>query len=288
MTTPIVINDKEFNFDGIFPNCMQDLRIYKKIKEDDYSDILMNPCFNIFKELGGQQINRYDFLRHCKELILYLNYINTIKSSPNKKPSCVYFNYMVKNTLKYFKISDQNSYHAYDKIIDHTKNTVFNSVSNVCKNDFNEMDENIYLTLTKLNVLYEWISEPGMNCSKSEDCNNVYKELSDIRDRSNNESLRKALENFENAYMTYLPYLQELLKLRASLKNERIVMLAFIIIPVTLLMITFFLYKYTPHGSFLQRSVRKLRRIWNKKNNDYLNIKDSFVLTYNSLIDDKY
>ncbi|GAW84535.1 variable surface protein [Plasmodium gonderi] len=277
-----------FNFVGIFPNCMQDLRIYKKIKENDYSSILRDPCLKIFTELSGQQINRFDFLPQCYELILYLNYINTIKSSPNKKPSCVYFNYMVKNTLKYFKISDQNSYHAYDKIIDHTKNTVFNSVSNVCKNDFKEMDENIYLTLTKLNVLYEWISEPGMNCSKSDECINVYRELSEICDRSNNDSLRTVLEKFENSYMTYLPYLQEILKLRASLKNARIVMLTFIIIPLTSLMITFFLYKYTPHGSFIQPAVRMLRRIWKTKNNDYLNIIDSSEFTQHNLFYNTY
>ncbi|GAW83975.1 variable surface protein [Plasmodium gonderi] len=244
MTTPIVINDNEFNFEDIFPNCMQDLRIYKKIKVSAYSSILKDPCKTIFTELGGVANKIWNFIKDCEELIVYLQYIDTIKNTLYKKPSCDYFNYMLQSTLKYYKISDQNTNNAYDKIINHTEKTVFNSVSNVCKSDFKEMDEHIYLTLEKLNVLYEWISKPGMNCSKSDECINVYRELSEICDRSNNDSLRTVLEKFENSYMTYLPYLQEILKLRASLKNARIVMLTFIIIPVTLLMITFFLYKY--------------------------------------------
>ncbi|GAW84520.1 variable surface protein [Plasmodium gonderi] len=60
------------------------------------------------------------------------------------------------------------------------------------------------------------------------------------------------------------------------------------VLTITILMIIFFLYKYTSYGSFLQSIVRKLRRRMKKKYDNSLNIKDSFDKTYTNLNKSNY
>ncbi|GAW84403.1 variable surface protein [Plasmodium gonderi] len=287
MITSIVIDDNQINFEDIFPQCMYDYDKHAKCKVNLESDDINNTCRHIKKQLGSKD-SVANFLQYCRELIHYLDYIERINSPAYKKTSCIFFYYILSLLLKSSNYSVNQIHDAYHKMISETNEDNMKKVSNVCQNDFKNLGNNIYLTLHKLNELYEIVSGTRINCSEQSPCYAKYKELSEICNRSKNISLCRVLKNFENAYMTYLPYVQEILNLRISLKNTRIIILTFLIIPFTILIITLFLYKYTPYGSFLLSTVRKIRRILKKKNKDHLNIMDSSEFTQHNVFHNVY
>ncbi|GAW84219.1 variable surface protein [Plasmodium gonderi] len=289
-------NIEKFDFKGIFPNCMLDYTnvVTRNPRLHEFS--LQNACSNIENVLNPSS-NKETFKSSCRQLILYLDYIYSILSPSDRIRNCKYFIYSLKDVLQYHNCTQKNSRSGYELIINNIKGTTFESVSDVCKGDFEDIHDDIYSILKKLNNLYQKFLWSPNGCSPEGECYKEYMKLLCEYGKIENQSFRELLDKFKYENMKYMPDIQERLKLFESLKNLRIIILGLIIIPTTLLMIIFFFYNvkykinfinYTPYGLLIQRAVKKMSNIWNKKNKDYLNIMDSSEFTHNNFDDNNY
>ncbi|GAW83970.1 variable surface protein [Plasmodium gonderi] len=293
MTTHITINN-DFDFDGIFTNCIQDYDEHALNREKLKQPELLNTCKRIREHLGNCKVGI--FLQYCKELILYLDHIQDIKGISDINPSCIFFNYMLKYLLKTSECSIQETDTAYKKMINETKEGTNKKVSDVCESGFTNLEDDIYSLLDKLKNLY--INSLGVNvCSKESFCFTTYKELLGISERLNNDSLRTFLDNFKFKYMTYLPEVQERLKLMVHSTNLRTILLALFIITFTTLIVTFvvyqvkfkiYFYNYTSYVSYLQKKVMNIKKRLNKKNKDHFNTTVSSQFIKNDSLQNKY
>ncbi|GAW84208.1 variable surface protein [Plasmodium gonderi] len=278
---------KDFKFDVIFPNCMTDYEKYKLKFDERYRSIPEVLCNNIKADLG-QCTNTSNFMTDCKTLIFYLDYVHNISSSSNIGPCCNYFNYILKQSLKELNCTEQSSRFAYEKINNRIIGSSFNHAHNICMTNFESLHDNLYSLLDELNELYRSFLTKSEGCANHSECYKKYMKLLLEYGNIENHSFHELLDKFKYENMQYMSDIQERLKLHESLKNARIIILTLIIIPFTLSMITFFLYKFTPYGLILQSSIWKIWRVWNRKNKDHLNIMDSSELIYNIFRDNKY
>ncbi|GAW84385.1 hypothetical protein PGO_002700 [Plasmodium gonderi] len=159
-----------------------------------------------------------DFKKDCKRLILYLDYIEH-KKFYDKKRSCKYFNYLLKDILKTYRFPKEESDEAYKIIINNTKQSDIKKVSNMYWENFEDMDESIYSVMKDLNELYRHFDS--------------FRELLDYFMEQNVKNIEQIIEQKQ---LTAVPQ-------HANFTNKLTVILTLIIILFTLLMITFFLYK---------------------------------------------
>ncbi|GAW84119.1 variable surface protein [Plasmodium gonderi] len=145
--------------------------------------------------------------------------------------------------LKDSQCSNVNTNVTYTKNINYTIEGGTYQIPNVCIKNFEDIRENINITLDKLKKLYDDFLGSANICPNGSDCFIAYLELTKICKRSNNDNFQKLLRNFEYEYVTYFPGVHERME-------------------------------YTSYCYFLQMIIRKLRRTWNKNNNDRLNMKD--------------
>ncbi|GAW84476.1 variable surface protein [Plasmodium gonderi] len=295
----------DYIFEDIFSTSMLDYDKQARNAGNLVDPKLEVSCTTIQTSLNASYLVNF-FKSDCKRLIHYLDYIEHTKSS-DKKRSCNYFNYLLKGVLTDSKCDMKNSKEAYKKMIELTKTGDVKKVSDVCITYFEDIDEDIYSVLKHLNELYLYFIMNGNICPLNTDCFNKYKELSKMCISAKNDSFCVLLNNFmqkniENM-MQNINIMEQKIKnmeqiieekelpaipYHAYFTNTPTVILTLIIMLFTVLMITFFLYKYTPLGSFLQPTVSKIRNIWNNKNKDHLNIMDSSEFSHNDLFHNKY
>ncbi|GAW84602.1 variable surface protein [Plasmodium gonderi] len=280
---------------GIFPTCMDDFDTHSRHVEKINVGKNENTCIVITRLLGVTRFYSLCFISQCKELIHYLDYINNAESDIIK-PSCVYFNYKLKVLLKYYK-SPKKINDAYDIMINTGSTRSSAIVSNICKGKHVDLDDGTFFILDKLNKLYHIVKNKIDVFPFSSDCYNIYMDLSNICDKGKNVSFHELLNDFKHKYIKHEQVVIAQLGVHEVLhytfgKHERIIILVLCIIPVTIIMITFFMYKfkykYNTYGSFLQLVLIKLRRILNRKKEDYLIIVNSFEETYNEFIRNEY
>ncbi|GAW84183.1 variable surface protein [Plasmodium gonderi] len=284
------MNMTYFKFEDIFSGCMTDYEKHANIRENIQDSKLQNFCSHVKNEWG---VSKYggEFISDCKKHILYLDYIKD-KKSPEKETSCKYFNYLLKDILKYYGCSVNNCNEAYQKIIDHTKGNEFMNVSDACKNQVKDLHDDLYSILKNLKELYTYFILKGNICTSNSACFNKYKELSKMPMYSQNDSFRELLINFMEKNIKNMMQIIEKKELRTVpyhtiSTNTPSIILSLIIITITVFMIMFFVYKYIQYGSLLQATTR-IRRMWSKKKKGKMYIMDSSEITQNKLFHNKY
>ncbi|GAW84711.1 variable surface protein [Plasmodium gonderi] len=121
-------NQIKYDIDKIFPNCIHDYCNNTNDRTKIYNDInLQRLCINIKNKFSNSKTS-CNFLYECKKLVLYLDYINSIKSSQYIKTSCIFFNYILKVLLKDCQNSVQKTEDAYKVMNDEINKNSFKNV----------------------------------------------------------------------------------------------------------------------------------------------------------------
>ncbi|GAW84019.1 variable surface protein [Plasmodium gonderi] len=286
-----------YTFNDIFPTCMKVFDNLDGMEKRELRISYHNLCLNISDEVVK---TRY-FYTFCLNLCVYLDNIES--ENLDKKTHCKYFNYKLKYALEGLSPHCKNEQKCYEdmyqvSIGDNKK------VSEVCKGDILELKEGTFKIMDILNALYtsfEYLKTSSRYdldqsmCLHADEYSAKYKNLLQISSEINNDSLKELLENFNKEYITLQEKFINCHAHSKSIHNSSWKIAVGLILTITLLIIAFILYKYTHYVSLLQPLVRKLRSIWNNRNEEepklynlmkreHKNINDkNYQILYNSV-----
>ncbi|CAG9482240.1 unnamed protein product [Plasmodium vivax] len=265
-SSPIL--DDEFDFKDIFPLC----KINFKAIEIEDNTTYANVCNNISNAIGDSNLT---FVDTCKKVSLYLKHIKDGKYANHIKPSCLYFNYMLKDALDKYAFTCNNTEQCYQKMITEYSKDNKNEL-NICEVHVKDFKNDTFVVLNKLNTLYDNflynINYKGDKniCDAAEECLKIYSPFSEICQKGNNKSFCKVLQNFQAQYndqMNKVTICNEALKYLPSPygTNMRIIIISLFIITFAISAIIFILYKCTPCGSYIRPRKKKLNKLWNNE-----------------------
>ncbi|GAW83967.1 variable surface protein [Plasmodium gonderi] len=287
MSTPA--NKKtEFNFKNIFPICSEDYNKHSRNQSKENSTELMNSCSAITATLGFSQ-NHESFVPNCKDLIIYLDYIQSKPPLSDINARCKYFNYKLKQILNSQKYNKLGTKSAYTNMITITNSINHKKVPDICKNYVDDLDDSTFEILEALDNLYDYLKGQGNKCNFHSECYVKYMELSSKYVGVHNRSLRELLSNFKDEYIENredvdtrnIPQVTSNQELPAvshhtSGINARAIILVLLILSFTTLIIIFFLYKYTSYVSSLHSIASIIRKIRKRKNKKDIKLLNSF------------
>ncbi|GAW84604.1 variable surface protein [Plasmodium gonderi] len=145
--------NEDFDFKDIFPTCLKSFNMHSsEAINDDY--ILKNTCTMIIMYLERRQGISESFIAKCKELVLYLDYIENNLPLNNIKPCCNYFNFKLKYLLNHYYCPDKSTQNAYNIIINQKVQKNFRSVPKVCQQYIDELTVDNFENFNDLNKLY--------------------------------------------------------------------------------------------------------------------------------------
>ncbi|GAW84533.1 variable surface protein [Plasmodium gonderi] len=266
-TNPVVKED--FDFKDIFPTCLYDFNTYSsKAINDDYK--LDNTCSMIMMLLEPRRGISESYIAACRELVLYLDYIKTKRSSTLIK--YIHLTYLI-HVLHYVK----------------------------------EFTDDTFQKFENLNNLYNTFMQKKENCPMKSECFNKYTQIFKVCENMNNSNYCQVLNSFKIQYIqnsvnepvrkeaSELPYSSSLTHIRAAFLILTFMTFA---ISTTILILykvknKFSLYNiykiyYTTYRSYLRPLLVNIKRLFNKKDEEYLTLLDSFEYAYNASIDNDY
>ncbi|GAW84452.1 variable surface protein [Plasmodium gonderi] len=275
-----------FNFMNIFPTCLDQYNNHTKNLPGEDNLKLQQPCMtitNIFNFLQSKE----SFMPKCEELIIYLDYINSISTTSDIEPCCKYFNYKLKQILNFQKNYTEGTKVAYRRMTTITNSITYKNFPDICKNHVDDIDEKTFKILETLDNLYSILKRDGNKCPSETECYEKFMELSKICDTLNNDSLHDLLSNFKKENIKIIEDTKNMVQVNSKQEvhavshhtsgiNPRTIILVLFTISFTTLMITFFLYKYTPSVSFLHSIACIIRRMCKRKDKQNIKLLISF------------
>ncbi|GAW84432.1 variable surface protein [Plasmodium gonderi] len=295
-----------FNFKNIFPTCLDDYNNNISNSSREINSKRENECITITNILGFHN-SKDTFMPNCKDIIIYLDYIDNNSSSFDINPSCKYFNYKLKKLLSSHKSNIQSTKVFYNNMINITNSRIYKNVPGICMNYFDELDDSTFTILDKLNNLYSILKRNGNECPTESECYEKFMELSNIYGRVNNESLREILSNFRKENIKIIENIENVVQVNSKKEvhavshhtsgiNARTIILFTIHViteklykisntPINIYIKIFLNYQYTSYVSFLHPISSIIRIMWNRKNKTDIKLFDSFENNYEELID---
>ncbi|GAW84436.1 variable surface protein [Plasmodium gonderi] len=292
MTTQPAVAEN-YDFKDIFPTCLNDFHTHTTNSKTNVESQIGNTCSVTANSLNFHQHYRYFFVSKCKELLLYLNYIKNKNSTTEIAPGCKYFNYKLKYLLNIYKCPEQSTEKAYKKmIIEQNEETYFN-VSNICETYIKDLSDDTFQKFEKLNDLYNAFILQRRNCPKNSTCFKKYTDYSETCENLNKNSYCHVLNSFKLLYIQ--DSVNEYIHKEAYEHSQsslfihiRAAFLTIIFSIFTITLIIFIFYKNTSYRSYLEQLLVKIRRFFNKKDEEYLIYFDSLESPYKPSIDKDY
>ncbi|VVA00141.1 PIR protein [Plasmodium vivax] len=236
----------------------------------DSPDQTPDDCIGLKKELIREHNNIFTNI-HCSQAQHYLNNVK-INHKPNYiSNACKYFLYwlyiiVLKKDLEKHKILKiyKDVLTAY---IDKSGNENF-------RNYVNFFSEETIKKIIKLTEMYDYfykfkeekITHEHVKCKHAEDCIRLYKKNIKVCEEGNDYDFCYELDNLKESYDAYMKSNDRCTSLPKTLKSYRVYNRAAIIItPFSILLVIslslFFLYKYTPFGSFFRKRTKNKKNI---------------------------
>ncbi|GAW83206.1 variable surface protein [Plasmodium gonderi] len=290
---------KDYAFDDIFPQCrnyyIDSKAIYNDSNAADLNKALSEECKKFITEDPHYTCGENYFLDTCIYLGRYLHYIESKHSEQanGKREMCRYFSYKLNQELRNFGCVFANTNVAYEKMINlrHSYNGDKKTFSDVCKDNIDNLDEDILHIFHYLDKLYETIENIQ---NYHFECNyhiNLYERYREYLIKSqfiNNESFNKVLQNAERDYNIYKKNMKDckdyshILPIfpRTVINHWLGVSTGMCILPLAIILIIFMMYKYTPYGYYLNPWIRKFKRVFKRKIKERVNLIKSFERTY--------
>ncbi|GAW84033.1 variable surface protein [Plasmodium gonderi] len=159
MTSDTISEDKDFDFNGIFPVCTDGFNWDKEAyRGEPDANKFTSLCSGFYiQESKGNRST--DFSKLCRVLALYLKYIGA-KEEYVRKNCCKLFYYKLKKDI--IDIFLKNEYPeanvCYQKMIDYRKNGLDIQISNICKDDFVNIDVDSCKIMENLFEIYNYIN----------------------------------------------------------------------------------------------------------------------------------
>ncbi|GAW84404.1 variable surface protein [Plasmodium gonderi] len=292
MNTQTVLTEN-YDFKDIFPTCLNDFRTHRTNITNNVEFKIGNTCSVTAHSLKFNPDYREFFVSNCKNLLLYLYYIKNNKTTTDEEPSCKYFNYRLKYLLNTYKCPEKSTEKAYKTmIIKDNENTYFN-ISNICQLYIKDLSDDTFQKFENLNELYSIFKQAEGTCTKNTRCFNKYMNYSVDCDNSNNSSYCQILNKFKFLYIldTVIEPINKNISESTHSSTLIHIRAAFLTITFMTFLIStsiFILYKYTSYRSYSPPVLVKIKRLFNKKDEEYSTLLDSFKCAYNTSIDNDY
>ncbi|EDL42767.1 variable surface protein Vir15, putative [Plasmodium vivax] len=224
-----------------------------------------------FKQELIQEHNNIFKNMHCSQAKHYLNNVERIRNPNNISNACKYFLYwlyiiVLKKDLEKHKILKiyKDVLTAY---IDESGNENF-------RNYVNFFSEETIKKIIKLTEMYDYfykfkeeqISHENVKCNHAENCIRLYNENIKVCEEGNDYDFCYELDNLKESYDTYMKSYEGCRNLPKTLESYRLYNPATVIItPFSILLVMslslFFLYKFTPFGSFFRKRRKNKKKI---------------------------
>ncbi|GAW84558.1 variable surface protein [Plasmodium gonderi] len=282
-----VDDNENFVFSGIFPVCLEDIKMV--IRNIDYSPLYytyQNNCNHYGIKLA---IDNPKFLTYCMHLSFYLDHIKK-ESSDNKEASCKYFNYILKYFVRDINPSCKVERECYNRMIN-AKYANIEGMSDICLQYVINFNDDTFQKFDNLYNLYNTLINNGDTCLSNSTCFNKYTEVSSSCQDGKKGNFCKVLQSFKELYINDGENEQKEdseIMYTSTGTYIRMIFLSLSFSTFVISLIVFILYKYTPSSSYLKPMIMKLKRIFNKKNDEYLTLLDPFEYTYKNSIDQDY
>ncbi|GAW84482.1 variable surface protein [Plasmodium gonderi] len=279
----MVTTTKTFNFDGIFPTCMNE---YSTAIEGAFRERekYNNVCTKIGKKLGNSD-GYFNFI--CVDLSFFLEHIKK-KRIDEKEKYCKYFFYKLKDDLKEESYNCINENNCYKEIIN-TEVEDNNNLFNICKDNDNGFDENIFEIFDYLNKLYTELKLFSISinrCHFDDKYFNEYMRL--LKDFHNNDSLSRVLTEADEQYKIYLKKLLECSDAGKLIHYFSRIFGSFFVLTFFITIIILVLCKYTSYSLYTQQIFSMLRNLWNNRRKEQHKLYNLFYIEYKNLIENNY
>ncbi|GAW84610.1 variable surface protein [Plasmodium gonderi] len=315
MTENITVN-KDFNFEGIFPQCRKEYELVNKNRIRLWYDLssMCSDFRNYIQPTGYKTLFEVPDL--CEYLGVYLDYIKD-KSANDKKRSCLYFFYKLKDLVNTYKGKCYTTKECYEKMrkkyvtVYGAQKNYLAVISDTCKDEvteINNIDDKTFHILKYLDDLHNKFENLKItkhktdkdSCAFNKKCLDIYDKLSEINKKSQNEGLKSELEKFKSAYDKYVksnPPCENQAKILylSTGTNTGIAVSTFVIIINLFVLykvekklnLLYLSYTYTVFGKILKSPVKKVKKSLNKNKNDNFNLiysseNEQNVLNYNN------
>ncbi|GAW84214.1 variable surface protein [Plasmodium gonderi] len=288
-----------FDFKDIFPKCIKDFNTIEKEKGNNvHNDKFYIVCYLIENELN---IKMQGFINFC---VYFSNYLERIipKNVDNREPYCKYFNYLLKDVLYYLSSSScSGEKKCYQEMIKVYKKKDMNNM-NICDTFVKDLEDNVYKVLNYLNSLYNYLEVLKIDSSACESNTSCFRHYNDFLkkcDEMKNDSLNNVMGIIKEQFKYYVRIEREIIPVPKQLQSTplitaRKVIIIMCIITLAITFIPFILYKVnnklnlhinTTCRTYLEPSLRELKKYWHKKIKQNLKLFNQFENSFEELMD---
>ncbi|CAI7719080.1 Plasmodium vivax Vir protein, putative [Plasmodium vivax] len=256
-----------------FYNTAKTFLTYTKILEEwdqGYVKVDSEKCFGFSQKF----INQYNNTFTDKDFSQALHYLNTVDSTNESQyisDACKYFMYW----LYYYVLKNVSDKHNISKIyedvltgyIDRSDNENF-------RNYVSSFSEKTIDKIIKLAEIYDNSHkfkgdikhQDKSKCDHAEECVRLYKKNIEVCEEDNDSDFCYELDNLKESYDTYMKSNESFPNSPKTLESYRLFNPTVVIItPFSILLVIslslFFLYKFTPFGSFFQKGTKNKKKI---------------------------
>ncbi|SBT58932.1 PIR Superfamily Protein [Plasmodium ovale wallikeri] len=202
-----------------------------------------------------------------------LLYLTQMKESQllNIITCCKYIYYWLYNEAESGKLSVSNATELYLKlmeILDSVDLEYYKSKINIISYDIFENVKSIYELYDNLNGFKTDKTEPITNrCHYVETCFNSYMKYEEECSQNHSNALCNEMENFRSEYNKYMKEISACgqdKQMLPSFKSHNIAVIVLIplFIILVIVFLLYYLYKFTPYGSYIYPLIRKKKHIW--------------------------
>ncbi|CAG9472695.1 unnamed protein product [Plasmodium vivax] len=207
---------------------------------------------------------------HCLRAQHYLNNVEGNREPQYLNNGCKYFLYW----LYYDVLNKESDYRKILKIYNDVLTGYIEETGNEhFKNYVNSFSEQTIEKIIKLTEMYDYFYKFKGNtqlgdskCNHAKECFRLYKENIKICEEGNDNDFCYELDNLKEIYDAYMMSIEGCQGIPKTLESYRVQNRAVVIItPFSILLVIslslFFLYKYTPFGSFFRKRTKNKKKI---------------------------
>ncbi|SCA60585.1 Plasmodium vivax Vir protein, putative [Plasmodium vivax] len=253
-------------------NTANSFLIYRKILEEwDPVDIKSDSgeCFGFNHDYTSQYHDTFT-KEHCLQAVHYLSTVESTIESQYLSNGCKYFLYWLYNEVLKKKIDNHKVINIYQDVL---KGYIEGSANENFRNYVNFFSERTIENLIKLTEMYESfykfkgdIHHTDNKCDNAKECVRLYNENIKVCEEGDDYDFCYELDNLKESYDTYMKSNESCPNSPKTLESYRLFNPTVVIItPFSILLVIslslFFLYKFTPFGSFFQKGTKNKKKI---------------------------
>ncbi|KMZ82417.1 hypothetical protein PVIIG_06125 [Plasmodium vivax India VII] len=224
-----------------------------------------------FKQELIQEHNNIFKNMHCSQAKHYLNNVERIRKPNNISNACKYFLYWLYYVVLHKNLDNKKILKIYNDVL---TAYIYGSAKENFKNYVSFFSERTIENLIKLTEMYDYfykfkeekITHGDVKCNHARKCVDLYEKNIKVCEEGNDNDFCYELDNLKESYDKYLKSNAVCPDLPKTLESYRVYNTAAIIItPFSILLVIslsiFFLYKFTPFGSFFRKRTKNKKKI---------------------------